>query len=791
MTKNIEKYEITPELMTSKIKISNLEFKTTKDLKAYEEILGQERATQAINFGVNMKVKGYNIYVCGYTGTGRNSYIKRVTQNYAKENFDKNKLKDYVYVYNFKDEYSPISISIPAGKGKEFQKNIEEMIKAVRKNLIKDFTTVKYANESMKFSIDYENKVEGIIDRLNEKAMKKRVIFHIGEDGLVSMPLNKDYSIPTEEDIENFTDDDFVKFRTASNKLHKELTKAMDEMRKAEEEYNQLIENYDKKLALNTLEIIFKRYFGDSKDDKILSYLSDMNEDIIKNLDKFKQVNSKNKVIFTAMKVNKAFFDRYKVNLFIDNSQKDTLPVIEETNPTYYNLNGYLEYKNRQGSFITSFLDIKAGALQKANGGFLVININDLLKNPYSWDCIKRTLKTKTATIDSLSEYNNYILTTSLKPEKMEIDVKVIFIGDYETYELLYDFDEDFQKLFKILSEFDIEMDNTKANQEKFARSLKAHCDKKDIKPLTRDAVFEMIRYSNRLAEDKNKLSSRYNKIMELVYEANYLSEPKSKHITQKDILSALEFKKFRNNRYQEKLYEMYKDGTLLIDIEGEKVGQINGLVVISEGEYSFGSPSKITASTYIGKEGIINIEREIKNTGASHDKGIMILSGYLGERYGKDKSLSFTSSITFEQNYGYIDGDSASSTELYLLFSSIADLPIKQYIAVTGSVSQKGEIQPIGGVNEKIEGFFDICSANGLNSKQGVIIPKLNVQNLILKQEVIDACEKGLFHIYAVSTVDEGLEILTGLNKKQIDEKMNKVLQEYTDYFEGEEEEE
>ncbi|EJP25305.1 AAA domain protein [Peptostreptococcaceae bacterium AS15] len=790
MTKNIEKYEISPEQMTSKIKISNLEFKTTKDLKPFEEILGQERATQAINFGVNMKIKGYNIYVCGYTGTGRNSYIKKVTQSYAKENFDKNKLKDYVYVYNFKDEYSPISISFPAGKGKEFQKDMEEMHKAVRKNLIKDFTTVKYANESMKFSIDYENKVEGIIDRLNEKAMKKRVIFHVGEDGLVSMPLNKDYSIPTEEDIENFTDEDFVKFKTASNKLHKELTKAMDEMRKAEEEYNLLIENYDKKLALNTLEIIFKRYFGDCKDEKILSYLFDMKEDIIKNLDKFKQVNSKNKVIFTAMKVNKAFFDRYKVNLFIDNSQKDTLPVIEETNPTYYNLNGYLEYKNRQGSFITSFLDIKAGALQKANGGFLVININDLLKNPYSWDCIKRTLKTRTATIDSLSEYNNYILTTSLKPEKMEIDVKVIFIGDYETYELLYDFDEDFQKLFKILSEFDIEMDNTKANQEKFARSLKTHCDKKDIKPLTRDAVFEMIRYSNRLAEDKNKLSSRYNKIMELVYEANYLSESKNKNISQKDILKALEFKKFRNNRYQEKLYEMYKDGTLLIDIEGEKVGQINGLVVISEGEYSFGSPSKITASTYIGKEGIINIEREVKNTGASHDKGIMILSGYLGERYGKDKSLSFTSSITFEQNYGYIDGDSASSTELYLLFSSIADLPIKQYIAVTGSVSQKGEIQPIGGVNEKIEGFFDICTANGLNSKQGVIIPKLNVQNLILKQEVIDACEKGLFHIYAVSTVDEGLEILTGLNKKQIDEKMNKVLQEYTDYFEGEEEE-
>lgn len=787
----LKKYEITPKQMTSEIKIEDLKFKTTKELKPFEEILGQERATQAINFGINMKIKGYNIYVCGFTGTGRNSYVKKVTHNYAKENFDKNILKDYVYVYNFNDEYTPICISFPAGEGKVFQKNVEEMIKAIRKNLVKDFTAVKYANESIKFSIDYENKIEGIIEKLNEKAMKKHVIFHIGDDGLVSMPLNKDFSVPTEEDIEKFTDEDFLRFKTASNKLHKDLSKTMDELRKAEEEYNTTIETYDKNIAFTTIMNVIKKYLNIYKDEKIVKYFFDMQQDIIKNLDKFKQLNSKNKVIFTAMKVNKAFFERYMVNLFIDNSNTNTLPVIEETNPTYYNLNGYLEYKNKQGAFVTSFLDIKPGALQKANGGFLILNINDVLKNPYSWDCIKRTLKTKTATIDSLSEYTNYILTTSLKPEKIEMDVKVIFVGDYETYSLLYDYDEDFQKLFKILSEFDVQMDNSQENQEKFVRSLKSNSEKKGLKPLTKDAVFEMIRYSNRLAEDKNKLSSRYNKIMELVYEANYISGNKTKSISRDDILNALEFKKFRNNQYQERLYEMYKDGTLLIDIEGQKIGQINGLVVISEGEYSFGSPSKITASTYIGKEGIINIEREIKNTGASHDKGIMILSGYLGERYGKERSLSFTSSITFEQNYGYIDGDSASSTELYLLFSSIADIPIKQYIAVTGSVSQKGEIQPIGGVNEKIEGFFDICVAGGLKSNQGVIIPKLNVQNLVLKKEVIEACERGDFHIYAVSTVDEGLEILTGLNKTQIDKKMNKVLQEFADYFDGEEAEE
>ena len=786
----IEKYEVSPKNMTSDIKIKKLKFNTTKDLKPMEEILGQQRATQAINFGINMKLKGYNIYVCGATGTGRTSYVRNVTTEYARENFDKNILKDYVYVYNFNDEYTPINISFPAGDGKIFQRNMEDIIKVIRKNIEKDFTTVKYSNESMKFSIDYENKVEEIIDRLNEKAMKKRVIFHIGDDGVVSMPLNKDFSVPTEQDIEKFTDEDFIKFKTASNKLHKELSKTMDELRRAEEEYNNLVESFDKNIASNVIDNALKKYTLLYKNnEKIIKYFSDMKEDILKNLDKFKQINSKNKVIFTAMKVSKSFFDRYKVNLFIDNSTTCTLPVIEESNPTYYNLNGYLEYKNKQGAFVTSFLDIKAGALQKANGGFLILNINDVLKNPYSWDCIKRSLKTKLSTIDSLSEYTNYILTTSLKPEKIDLDLKIIFIGDYETYTLLYDYDEDFQKLFKILSEFDIQMDNSEQNQEKFARSLKTHTEKKGIKPLTKEAVYEMILYSNRLAEDKNKLSSRYNKIIELVYEADYMSSKTSKNITRDDILKALEFKKYRNNQYQENLYELYKNGTLLLDIDGEKIGQINGLVVISEGEYSFGCPSKITASTYIGKEGIINIEREVKNTGSSHDKGIMILSGYLGERYGKDKALSFTSSITFEQNYGYIDGDSASSTELYLVFSSIANIPIKQYIAVTGSVSQKGEIQPIGGVNEKIEGFFDICKQKGFTANQGVIIPKINIQNLVLKDEVIEACKNGLFHIYAVSTVDEGLEILTGLTKTQIDKKMNKVFQDFIDYYEYDDE--
>ena len=472
-----------------------------------------------------------------------------------------------------------------------------------------------------------------------------------------------------------------------------------------------------------------------------------------------------------------SFFVRYKVNLFIDNSNLKGASIVNETNPTYYNLTGAIEYKNEIGVLTTSFLELKPGALHKANGGYLILNAKDLFSHPFAWEGLKRSLKMSSVAIETLNKQYGYIVTSTLKPEPIEIDLKVILIGDISIYSLLYDYDEDFRKLFKIMADFDIEVERNEENTLKIASFIATHCEKEKLKHFDKSAIEKVVEYSSKICENKEKLSARFNQIVEILYEADALSEDGQEYVSGKDVQKAIDGKKYRSNKYEEKLNEMFKDGTLLIDVENEKIGVINGLAVMGSGEYSFGKPSRITASTYKGKHGIINIEREIKHSGSIHDKGVLILSGYLGEKYGKERSLSLATSITFEQNYSGIDGDSASSTELYAITSSIGQIPIKQGIAVTGSVNQKGEIQPIGGVNQKIEGFFDVCKIKGITGSQGVIIPKQNVKNLMLKEEIVNAVKEGKFHIYAIGHVNEGLKILTGLSIEEIDKKINEIL--------------
>ena len=425
-------------------------------------------------------------------------------------------------------------------------------------------------------------------------------------------------------------------------------------------------------------------------------------------------------------------------------------------------------------------MEIKPGVLHRANGGYLILNIKDVLSSPFSWECLKRTLKTGKITIESLNKQYGYLVTSTLKPEPIDIDIKVILIGDNRYYSLLYSYEEEFRSLFKIMADFDIELDKNKENIYKTAQLIANKCNEHGLKHFEKTAVEKIIEYSNRIGDSKNKLTARFNKIVDIIYESEAISDDASIYVMRSDVEKAIEQKAYRSNKYEEKLNEMFEEGTLLIDIDGEKIGQINGLAVMGTGEYSFGKPSKITASSYRGRLGVINIEREIKQSGSIHDKGVLILSGYLGARYAKEKPISITTSITFEQNYNGVDGDSASSTELYAVISSISNIPIKQYIAVTGSVSQKGEIQPIGGVNEKIEGFFDVCKLKGLTGRQGVMIPIQNVKNLLLKDEVIDSVKEGKFTIYAISTIEEGLEILTGKDISEIDNIMNDTLERY-----------
>lgn len=781
---NIDKYKVSIEDLKCKDVLENLDFKTTKEITPVKDIIGQNRAVQAIEFGLKMKQKGYNIYVAGASGVGRTSY----TYNLIKKNLKSNtNLKDWVYVNNFKNANEPVSLSFKPGEGKVFKKDIEDIIDKLKNEVTKIFNSKEYEYHSRILMSELETNIENIIKELNEFARPRGFKFQATDKGLMSIPIKENGELMQESELGNLTAIEVQTIREEGLKLNQDSKDYIDKIKMCEEVYKNKLKELDKTVG-KSLVSFYEQYLINKygNDEKIKKYIDDLCIDIVTNIDKFKEEDGDNRQNPMAMlgimstKNQDKFFNRYKVNLFIDNSECNQCKIISESNPTYYNLVGCIEYKNEIGALTTSFMEIKPGALHKANGGYLILNVKDLLSNPFSWDCLKRALKTGTISIESLNKQFGYLVTSTLKPEPIELDIKIILIGDNYLYSMLYAYEEDFRNLFKIMADFDIEIDKNQENIYKTTQLIASKCEEENLKHFTKEAVEKLIEYSTRVSDSKDKLTARFNKILDIIYEADAISDENQEYITGIDVKNAIEQKRYRNNKYEEKLNEMFKDGTLLIDIDGEKVGQINGLAVMGTGEYSFGKPSKITASTYNGRSGVINIEREIKQSGSIHDKGVLILSGYLGSRYGKEKPLSITTSITFEQNYSGVDGDSASSTELYAIISSIANIPIKQYIAVTGSVSQKGEIQPIGGINEKIEGFFDVCKIKGFTGNQGVMMPIQNVKNLLLKDEVVEAIKEGKFNIYAIKSIEEGLEILTGKSMKEIDKLVNENLDRY-----------
>ena len=781
---DIDKYKVNIKDLKCRELLKNFNFKSTEEIEPKQDIIGQDRAVKAIEFGLNMKQKGYNIYVAGMSGTGRNSY----TNSLIRKNKINKKLKDWVYVYNFKNANEPIALSFLAGEGKLFKKDVDDIIDKLKYEIPKIFTTKEYEYHNRILMSELESNIQNIIYDLNEFSKPRGFKFEVTERGLVSAPMRQDGSLMQENELGNLTAPEIRALREEGIKLNQDSKDYINKIKSCEDDYKNKLLNLDKSVG-KSLVGFYQQYLINKygQDKKVENYINLLCEDIINNISKFKkdeESTNKNPMALLGMissKNEEKLFEKYKVNLFIDNSDNEDCKIIKENNPTYYNLSGCVEYKNEIGALTTTFMEIKPGALHKANGGYLIINIKDLLVNPFSWDCLKRSLKTQKISIEQLSNQYGYVVTSTLKPEPIDLDVKVILIGDNYCYNLLYTYEEDFRNLFKVMADFDMEIDNNEQNIYKIIQLISNKCSEENLKHFNKEAIESIIEYSIRISDDKEKLTGNLDKVIDIVYESNALSN--SRYVTKSDVKNAINQKIYRNNKYEEKLNEMFKDKTLLIDIEGEKVGQINGLAVMGTGEYSFGKPSKITASTYKGRNGVINIEREIKQSGSIHDKGVLILSGYLGSRYGKDKPLSITTSITFEQNYSGVDGDSASSTELYAIISSISEIPIKQNIAVTGSISQKGEIQPIGGINEKIEGFFDVCKSKGLTGDQGVMMPIQNIKNLLLKDEVVEAVEGGLFNIYAISNVEEGLEILTGKNIYEIDKLVNENLEKYRKY--------
>ena len=775
-----DKYKLKKEQLSSYCDIKDIDFETTRELKPLKGIIGQDRGVSALSFGLRMKRKGYNIYVSGLSGTGRSTFTYSIAKEFAKRQFVPD---DWVYVYNFNKKESPKALSFKAGVGSEFKKELENLIESYRRIIPETFSGTQYENRKNDVFKIINQKKNDVLKRLNAKSQKFNFVYTPSEQGLISIPLKSDGKPMNEEEYNSLSIKDREAMMDKFEDLKAETVEEFNELRLLDDELTESLNNLDKNIVSETVQYDIRKLiskYGDNPTTAI--YLNELENDILNNVSKFKSKGEqKNFSLFEMPSPDdENFFDRYKVNLFVDNSKLEHAPIINESNPIYNNIMGHIEYKSQMGVLTTDFTQIKAGSLHQANGGYIIFQMKEILNNPISWEMLKRSLKTNEINIENYNRLMGYTVTTTLKPEPIPLNVKVIIIGDDYTYNYLFNYDDDFRKLFKVMADFDVEMAKTKENIRLMGEFIATHVEDTGIKHFDNRSVSRVVEYSTRIAGHKNKLSTQFNQIIEILYEADLWAEDEgSEIVSERHVKKAIDEKVYRSNKYEEKLNEMFKEGTLLIDLEGEEVGQINGLAVIGSGEYSFGKPSRITATVYRGEDGIINIEREARQSGRLHDKGVLILSGFLGQRYATKKPLGLTIGIGFEQSYSIVDGDSASSTELYAILSSIANIPIKQYLAVTGSVNQKGEIQPIGGVNEKIEGFYQVCKMFGLTGKQGVVIPKTNLSNLILRDEVVNAVEKGEFNIYAIETIEEGIEILMDITAEEIDDLIMKKLEE------------
>ena len=736
-------------------------FVTTEELERNYDGIGQERGIDSLKFGLNVDVNGYNLYLEGPSGVGKTMYTKNYLDKISK---NKKKPQDWCYLYNFENPNEPVALNLPAGQGKEFEETMEKFVKDIKSEIKSTFNNDDFEKEKNVIIQKYQEKRTKLLEDLNNESAKYGFQVKASDSGIYMMPVI-DGKIIKEEEFEKLDEKIKKEYEDRSTIVQRQIIQVIGKIKEIEQESEKKVSEWQSSIASLSIEghISFvKSKFKRNK--KINKFLDGVRKDIIKNINKFtseepKTTEGQPKVIETNP------WDNYRVNLFVDNSNAEGAPVVMDSNYSFSNIFGRLEYENHYGILRTDFTMIRPGLLHKANGGYIIFQANDLLTNPIAYDNLKKVLRNKELGIDNSIDQKTSMVMVSLKPEPIPLDLKVIIIGNENVYQTLLSVDSDFRKLFKIKVEFEDDAVLNTQNLKDLARFVHGYCEDDELPHLDKFAVARLAEYSTRLSNSQNRISTRFGELSQVIAEAaTWARLSKSKVVTKEYIDKALEERKNRLKKYDEKYTEMIKEGTLLIDTEGEKIGQINGLTVMSIGEYSFGKPVRITVNTYTGKKGIIDIEREVELSGSSHSKGILILNGYLGEKFAKDMPLSLTASICFEQLYNGVDGDSASSTELYALLSNLSGVPINQGIAVTGSVNQKGEIQAIGGVNEKIEGYFEICKLKGLNGKQGVMIPKQNIQNLNLDDEIVTAVKNGKFHIYAVSNIDEGIEILTGV---------------------------
>ena len=754
-----------------------LPFKTTAELKKPKHPLGQDRALEAVDFGVNIAADRYNIFCLGQQGTGKYSLVK---QYLKKEAAKRPTANDWCYVNNFDEPRNPKALKLPAGKALPFKKDMDDMIEELNVVLADLFEGEEYHNSRQVIDEKYKDQKSEFFNSLQQKATGKNVALLRMPVGMVVAPM-KNGEVLSPEAFEELPEDEKHELLAELSKVERELEDAVQGVPKWEKLKREEIKTLNKDVTYFSVKGMIGALKKKYKDiPSIIKHLKVVQHDIVENVDDFLEDEELDPHGLAAAAAAAAssgqstedMFARYRVNVIVSHKENSGAPIIFEDNPTQHNLIGNIERSQHMGALVTDFSLINAGAIHKANGGFLIIEARKLFMHPYVWESLKRALRSKQIKLERQSRESSVFSTISIDPEPIPLNVKIVLLGEPDFYYMLSANDPDFKELFKVEADFNYEMDRTKKNEHGLAAIIADFVKKEKLRNLNSHAVARIIEYSSRQADDTEKLSSHISLITNLVRESHYYARlSKSNIIGRTHVIQAIEAQLYRSSRIRDSIHEEIIRGNVMIPTSGEVIGQINGLVVLSFGRVCFGKPSRITCQVRIGKGDVVNIEREVHLSGPLHSKGVLILSSFLSTRFATNTPLSLEASLVFEQSYGGIDGDSASSTELYAMLSALAEAPIKQSLAVTGSVDQFGRVQPIGGVNEKIEGFFDICKERGLTGEHGVLIPKSNVKNLMLRHDIVEASENGLFHVYPIETIDEGIEILTGIPAGELDE--------------------
>jgi lon-related putative ATP-dependent protease len=768
---------LSPQALYTRCDPEQFGFKTTEDLEPLEETLGQGRAVAAVQFGVGIEHEGYNLFCLGPTGIGKHSFIRHFLEEKAAQQPTPS---DYCYVNNFDEAQKPRMLELPAGVANTLQADIDRLVEELRSAIPAAFESDDYRARKQAIEDDVKERQGKAFEELRRKAQEKGITVVRTPTGLVFAPL-KDGEVLGPEELEKLPEEEHQRIETEISNLRQEVGNFMSQVPVVEREGREKLRALNREVTIfavgNLLDEIRRRY---AKLPQVTAHLDAIEHDVIENVDEF--LSSPESPLAAALGVPQPpaakaghATRRYRINALVAHTANHGAPVIYEDHPSYQNLIGQVEYIPQMGALVTDFNLIRPGALHRANGGYLILDAPKVLTQPYAWEGLKRALQSSRVTMESLGQMLGLISTVSLEPEPVPVRVKVVLIGERLLFYLLSRYDPEFHDLFKVAVDFEEQMDRTTENNLLYARMIGTMARRDKLLTLSCTGVARVIEQSARIAGDAEKLSTHNRTLGDLLKEADYWArDAKREQIEVADVEKAIEAQVYRTGRLRERLQEEIQRGTILIDTQGEKVGQVNGLSVIQMGQFMFGHPSRITARARLGKGEVIDVEREVELGGPIHSKGVLILSNFLAARYASERPLSLSASIVFEQSYGGIEGDSASCAELYALLSALAEIPIRQSLAVTGSVNQHGQVQAIGGVNEKIEGFFDLCTARGLTGSEGVLIPQSNVTRLMLRKDVVQAVAAGQFEIFAVETIDEGIEILTGVPAGERDEAGN-----------------